>query len=77
MATFGNISSASPNVLFDPMAVDRALQQRQQNALLMDMQREDQQFQRENQQFARVNGGMTRMSCLTALASLASRPRKW
>jgi hypothetical protein len=59
MATFGNISSASPNVLFDPMAVDRALQQRQQNALLMDMQREDQQFQRENQQFARANGGMT------------------
>jgi hypothetical protein len=59
MATFGSISSANPNVLFDPMAVDMALQKRQQNALLLGMQAEDQQFQRENQQFRRDNGGMS------------------
>jgi hypothetical protein len=59
MASFGSIGSANPNVLFDPMAVDQALQQRRQNALLLDMQREDQQFQRENQAQLRANGGMT------------------
>jgi len=50
MATFGSIESPAPNVLFNPMAVDQALQTRQKNALMIDNAREDQAFQRQTQQ---------------------------
>lgn len=45
MATFGPVASAMPNVLFNPMAVDQAVQGQQRNQLMMDNARQDQQQQ--------------------------------
>jgi hypothetical protein len=50
MATFGPIASAAPNVLFNPMAVDQAVQGTQRNRLMMEQGVEDQAFQRQTRQ---------------------------
>jgi len=61
MATFGPIASAAPNVLFNPMAVDQAVQGAQRNRLMMDNARQDQAYQtfdRERQEVARASASL-------------------
>jgi len=45
MATFGPVSNPFANVLYNPMAVDQAVQGRQRNQLMMDNARQDQGVQ--------------------------------
>lgn len=59
MATFGPIASAMPNVLYNPMAVDQAVQGRQRNQLMMDNARQD-QAQQTFQRDATARIGMAR-----------------
>jgi hypothetical protein len=59
MASFGSIGSANPNILFDPMAVDQALQQRKQNALLMDQRQQQMAGEAQDRAFMQQNGGLT------------------
>lgn len=57
MATFGSIASAMPNVLFNPMAVDQAVQGIQRNQLLMEQNRLQFQEQRNDRRIQNFERG--------------------
>ena len=61
MATFGPIADPSPNVLFNPLAVDAQVQAMQRNRLLMQQAVEDRQVaraDREREEVGRVSASL-------------------